>query len=271
MKASVELPFELTRFTQVITHAGAIVATWFRSGAQVDRKQDGSPITAADTAANEYLRGALLQLLPSAGWLSEETADDPVRLTKDWVWIVDPLDGTKEFAAGLPEFAVSVALTYRGRVVLGGVVNPATGEGGVGGPSIGFESWGYDRSVAGAATLASARASVSRREVEDRTVAPYLGLVGSAVPIGSVAYKLLRVAAGADDLTFSVQHKSFWDVCGGIGLIEAAGKVYERFDRAPLVFDLADSRIRSGGAAGPRDLVQQLLLTSGTLRGQTRP
>jgi fructose-1,6-bisphosphatase/inositol monophosphatase family enzyme len=77
-------------------------------------------------------------------------------------------------------------------------------------------------------------------------------------PIGSVAYKLLRVAAGADALTFSLRSKSEWDVCGGVGLVRAAGRVYLRLDGEPLRFNQADTRIPSGAVAGPESLAKAL-------------
>ena len=86
--------------------------------------------------------------------------------------------------------------------------------------------WGMASSTSkGGVGLGNATACVSRTEIEDGSVAPYLKLVGMAYPVGSVAYKLLRVAAVVDHLTFSVQSKSEWDICGGVALM---GGVLER-------------------------------------------
>jgi myo-inositol-1(or 4)-monophosphatase len=85
-------------------------------------------------------------------------------------------------------------------------------------------------------------------------------------PLGSVAYKLLRVASGAEDLTFSVQPKHEWDICGGVGLIQAAGLDYIRFDGTENRFNQADVLVGSGAVAGPPDLAREFLETSRTIR-----
>lgn len=96
--------------------------------AKPEMKADGSPATAADYAADRLVREQLTALLPEAAWLSEETADSVTRLSHDLVWIVDPLDGTKEFTQGKPEYAVAIALVQRQVPVLAVVHNPASGE-----------------------------------------------------------------------------------------------------------------------------------------------
>ena len=83
-------------------------------------------MTEADRMANRVLRKALVR--NGEGWLSEESTDDLTRLKKDRIWVVDPLDGTREFVAGIPEWCISVGLVEHGRAVAGGVCNPATGE-----------------------------------------------------------------------------------------------------------------------------------------------
>ena len=87
----------------------------------------------------------------------------------------------------------------------------------------------------------------------------YLPLVGTVRAVGSVAYKLLLVAAGIDDFTFSVQPKSEWDICGGVGLLQAAGKVYRRCDGLPVRFNQPQVRIKSPAVAGPAVLVEQFI------------
>jgi myo-inositol-1(or 4)-monophosphatase len=176
------------------------------------------------------------------------------------VWVVDPIDGTNEFVRGTPEFAISVGLVHQGSVVLGCVVNPASGEGGVGQVGGGVEFWGGLKQRPSETRLSAASASVSRTETNDGTVLPYLGLVGTPLIVGSVAYKLLRTAAGHDDMTFSVQHKSEWDICGGVALLEAAGKVYRRLDGEPLRFNQGSTRVTSGAVAGESVLVEIFLV-----------
>jgi len=103
------------------------VLTEFTSG-QIEsrRKAGGDPVTEADTAVDNVLRELLPR--PGEGWLSEETEDDLARLACSRVWVVDPVDGTREFISGIPEWSVSVGLVEDGRAVAGGIANPATGE-----------------------------------------------------------------------------------------------------------------------------------------------
>lgn len=222
-------------------------------------KPGGSPLTEADLLSNVALKRELRRLLPRAGWLSEENRDGKARLAREWTWIVDPLDGTKEFARGIPELAVSVGLVRGGKAVGGAVYNPMTGEGAAVAPGRPLLFWGMRPRASRASRLTEAVASVSRSEIEDGTVAGYLKLFKRARPVGSAAYKLLRAAAGIEDVCLSVQHKNEWDVCGGVAILAAAGRVYRRLDGRALRFNRANTRIASGAAAGPEALVEEIL------------
>jgi myo-inositol-1(or 4)-monophosphatase len=254
-----DAPVDLVRLKELLIEAAAIVARFYSIGTRVTHKADGSPLTEADTEVNEFLRAMLRELLPEAAWLSEETADDLVRLSYEWLWIVDPLDGTKEFARRIPEFAISVGLVHHHEAVVGGVINPASGEGGLGEVGGKVEFWGGLRSRPVIIEMSESVTSLSRTEVEDGSVERLVGLLGSTRPVGSVAYKLLRVAAGQDDLTLSVQPKSEWDICGGVALINGVGKEYRCLDGNRVRFNQRDTRVRSGAVAGDRKLVSQFI------------
>lgn len=230
-------------------------------GRDVRHKADGSLVTSVDLGINRLLRAQLARAAPQAGWLSEESPDDEARVPSRWLWVVDPLDGTKEYARGVPEFAMSIGLVEDDRIRAGGVANPMSGVGAAAGTDGSWSSWptpARDQDNR-AGVLAQAVASVSRSETEDGSVLPYIDLVGNVRPVGSVANKLLRVACGLDDLTFSVQPKSIWDVCGGIALLEARGMVFCRLDGAANGFNRNSTRIHSGFVAGPKVLVEPLL------------
>ena len=251
------VPFGREALAAIADAAAALAREGAAAPLDVINKGDGSPVTAVDAAVDEFLKRELQRLLPGSGWLSEETADDDGRLGRDFVWIVDPIDGTKQLLSGLPEIAVSIGLVSSGNVVASAVVNPLTGEGGTwvaGGQPV------FTGLIARPApsTLAETDAIVSRTESEAGDLADLRKLVGSTRPVGSVAYKLLRVAAGADALTYSVLPKNEWDVCGGVGLLEAGGRAYLRLDGDPVVFNQPDPRIPSGAVAGPRPLALSL-------------
>ncbi len=224
----------------------------------VRTKPDGTAVTRVDTEIDLFLRARLIRVVPDAGWLSEESGADPDRLTRSCCWVVDPLDGTKEFARGIPECAISVALVHHGVAVAAVVVNPFNGLAAACGTDGTWIASGEGSSRPRAASLMTAGASVSRTEVEDGSITPFLERVGTARPIGSVAYKLLRVAVGLDDLTFSVQPKSEWDICGGVALLAAQGLAFERLDGRTQVFNQAATRIPVGFVAGPPHLAREL-------------
>src|ERR1700688_4229579 len=112
-------------------HAGleasrAVFARFTPGAIEAEYKVGHDPVTEADHALDAVLRKELLR--DGEGWLSEESVDDYTRLDKSHVWVVDPLDGTREFVAGIPEFCVSVAMVENGRPIAGGILNPATNE-----------------------------------------------------------------------------------------------------------------------------------------------
>ena len=242
---------------EVVRAAGAIVKRAATSPVIAEAKSDGTAVTATDRAVDDFLRGELARLVPGSGWLSEETADHPSRLRCERVWVVDPIDGTDQFVRGIDELAISVALVERGRIVAAAVSNPLRDEDGVWIDGLLPAFHGLEpRNVP--ATLDEVEAIVSRTEHDAGDLVRLGTPTGSARPVGSVAYKLLRVAAGADVLTYSVRPKAEWDVCGGIGLVLAAGRVYLRLDGHPLAFNQPVPRIPSGGVAGPEPLAGAL-------------
>ena len=111
--------------------AGRIACSYFRRGgkttARVWSKHGGSPVTEADVAVDSFLKVRLIEALPDAAWLSEETTDDPARLCAPRLWIVDPIDGTRAFLSGHPDWSIAIALLVDGEPVLGIVHAPAHG------------------------------------------------------------------------------------------------------------------------------------------------
>jgi myo-inositol-1(or 4)-monophosphatase len=203
---------------------------------RVDHKPGGrGPVTEADRAVNEILA----KMLPAEdeGWLSEESRDDPVRLEKRRVWAVDPLDGTKEFVAGIPEWCVSVGLLEDGRAVAGGVANPATGEIFLGSLETGVTYNGRQARVTGRQSLDGALVLASRSEVDRGEWERFRGSAFTVRPVGSVAYKLALVAAGLADATWTLVPKHEWDVAAGVALVLAAGGSVQTRDGSPLRFN----------------------------------
>src|ERR1035441_1240793 len=116
----------LERIHAALESARAVLNRFTPGAIEAEYKVGHDPVTEADRAVDTILRQTLL--LAGEGWLSEETVDDFTRLDKTRVWVVDPLDGTREFVQGIPEFCISIAMVENGIPVAGGICNPATNE-----------------------------------------------------------------------------------------------------------------------------------------------
>ena len=212
---------ELARIEAALLEARQVLTRFTPGEVESKKKSGDDPVTEADTLVDAVLK----RLLPQGdeGWLSEETHDDRSRLACRRVWVVDPLDGTREFVLGLPEWSVSVGLVEDGLPVAGGICNPATGETVLGARGHGVTLNGVQvrmserPELAGAAVLAS-RSEVKRGQWEMWNDSPF-----QVIAMGSVAYKLARVAAGLSDATWTLVPKHEWDVAAGVALILAAG------------------------------------------------
>ena len=183
-------------------------------------KSGDDPLTEADLAVDDVLKN----LLPSdgEGWLSEETVDSSDRLGRRRVWIVDPIDGTREFVEGVPEWCVSVGLIEDGQPVAGGIHNPATGERITGALGLGVTYVGPNPAL-DATKLSDASVGASRSEMRRGEWNRFEDSSFTIVPMGSVAYKMALVAAGRLDATWTLVPKNEWDLAGGAALLAAAG------------------------------------------------
>ncbi len=202
--------------------AGAAVRGFYKDRTIVKEKGEDNPLTEADLASDAILAERLRGAFPDYGWLSEETVDSPARLAAESAWIVDPLDGTKEFTLGIPEFVVSIGLVVRGRPVLGVLYNPIREELFAGLVGVGATFNGAPCRVSDHLGLQGARIVCSRTEAKKGWFDKYLDRI-SLVPTGSVAYKFGLVAAGMAEATFTPQPRNEWDICAGVALVEAAG------------------------------------------------
>jgi myo-inositol-1(or 4)-monophosphatase len=212
---------ELERIGEALARAAEVLRRYTPGEVEARRKSGDDLVTAADTEVDALLR----DLLPRGGegWLSEETEDDLARLACRRVWVVDPLDGTREFVAGIPEWSVSVGLVEDGEPVAGGICNPATGETVVGALGAGVTLDGRPAGVSGRQSLAGARVLASRSEVRRGEWEGYRDGLFELRPTGSVAYKLSQVAAGLADAMWTLTPKHEWDVAAGVALVLAAG------------------------------------------------
>ncbi len=240
---------DLRRIDEALQRAVAALAP-FTPGAVGSRlKAGGDPVTAADRAVNDVLEATLPEA--GEGWLSEETADDAHRLGCRRVWVVDPVDGTREFIAGIPEWCVSIGLVEDGVPVAGGICNPAAGDTMLGAVGHGVAHNGVPVTAEVREELAGATVLASRSEVRRGEWDRFAGAPFTVRPMGSVAYKLARVAAGLDTATWTLTPKHEWDVAAGCALVAAAGGLAVGLDGRPPPFNTAATKLEGLIACGP--------------------
>lgn len=246
----------------VVRLAGQEIVRISKEGFKTSYKANEDPLTTADLAANRMLREAFKKAFPDDGWLSEESVDDANRLSCRRVWIVDPIDGTKEFVRGLPEYAISVALVENGVPVLGAVHNPATDELFVavqgGGSTLNGKPIHVKLADDKPMTILGSRSEMRRGEFD--AFADSMDVR----PIGSIAYKLALIAAGRADATFSLTPKNEWDIAGGVLLVQEAGGFVVDKSRKPFVFNQKDTLVPGVIAVseGARDRVIGAIVAS---------
>lgn len=221
----------------------------------VDYKASHDPVTQADRLLDDVLRRHLLQ--PGETWVSEESGGDTQPPRQGRVWVVDPLDGTREYVAGVPEWCLSVVLVEDGRGVAGGICNPRTGEMFLGSRE-GVTYNGRKAAVRNRSRLAGAQVLASRSEFGRGEWERFRNSGFTVKPMGSVAYKLALVAAGLADATWTLVPKHGWDVAAGTFLVEAAGGFVCSPDGAPLNLDPPGGLI-PGMVAGASELRRELL------------
>jgi len=206
---------ELRIAVEATRAAGDEVARMRRDGLRYGHKDGRELVSEADIRAAEMLHAALTTAFPSDGWLSEEHTDTADRLGRERAWVVDPIDGTREFLMGVPEYAVSVALVVGGEPVLGVVYNPAAED---------LQAAVCTESAEDPAALLPSHFTVLVGRNEKRwNEVPPLPRGAKTAAVGSVAYRLSRLAGGHGDACLSGYGRAEWDVAAGVVLCKAAG------------------------------------------------
>ena len=244
--------------------AGDAILPFWRADVAVTNKADDSPVTAADLAAHRVIAEGLQALAPQIPVLSEEDCDIPLETRAAWQrwWLVDPLDGTKEFIAGSEEFTVNIALIERGEVVFGVVAMPTNGRCYFGGRELG--AWRAERD--GAAQLIQVRdvppsgtnftVVASRRHSSPQQEALLAGLSGAVgelelANIGS-SLKFCLLAEGSADCYPRLAPTSQWDTAAAQGVLEGAGGEVIGLDGLPFRYPARESLLNPFFLALPR-------------------
>jgi myo-inositol-1(or 4)-monophosphatase len=230
------------RLEAILAEAGRIaMRQWPGAGFAVEswEKSVGNPVCAADIEVDGFLKQELARLLPAAGWLSEETVDDPARLERGLTWVVDPIDGTRDFIRGRAGWAVSVGLVSGGRPLIGMLAAPARGgEGG--------ELWsayagqgafrnGQRLAASERAVFPGARVPTDSLPREDRDLA-------MVTKPNSIALRIAMVAADEADLVATLRWGYEWDVAAAALIAREAGAQVSDAFGEPLAFNKRDPR-----------------------------
>jgi len=258
----VEARGEAAAIEAAVREAGEIALRAFRSRTRSWSKHDGTPVSDADLAVDEFLKARLSGAYPEYGWLSEETADTAERLTRERLWVVDPIDGTSAFLSGGDGWCICVALVER--PVAAGVYKPLTGE--------------YFTAEAGrGATLDGRPIRASRRTrlegasivVKPRVLTldfwrkPWPGV--KTAMTASIALRLCRVGAGEEDATFGIGPKSDWDLAAGDLIVHEAGGRMSDLEGRRMLYNRPETRQNGFVAAGSGlfdELVEQTACAS---------
>ena len=232
---SVQLP-PLSEVAYICDRASALVRELLRNPVDKWDKHDQSPVTTIDLTVDAFLHKELRALMPEAGWLSEETADNCERLDQRWLWVVDPIDGTRSLIAGKPEFVVSIALVESGVGPHIGVIgNPSTGE--LWSAQVGHGAHDRDRKrlqVRSTWDANMAQLLVSRSDMR-QSLWEGVATESQLKRIGSLAYKMALVASGLYDGHATPTPRSEWDAAAGaVILSEAGGRCSDLHGRALL-------------------------------------
>ena len=235
--ADLDLKRDGALLTDAVREAGALALRMFKTELRQWIKGKSSPVSEADLAVDELLKDRLQTAAPDYGWLSEETADDRVRLERRRVWIVDPIDGTRAYLAGRDDWSVSAALVEDGRPLLGAVFAPATKEFFFAESGQGAQHNGEWIAVAPGVSLDVTRMSGPKFLLDRVRGAPSEEAYSR---IGSLALRLSRVAQGVLDAAFAGGNSRDWDLAAAHLLVTEAGGAMTTLQGEGLIFNRSE-------------------------------
>jgi len=226
------------RLATIVREAGELALATAKTPFKRWMKTGSSPVSEADIAVNDFLLKTLPPLAPDAGWLSEETEDDFKRVDARQVWVVDPIDGTRAFIEGRPDWTISVALVEEARPLAAALYAPATDE-------------LYLASHGGGATLNGARLKIGGGEALPgaRIAGPksYLAKMSQVeariLPqpkVHSLALRLSRVADGTLDIAFASRNSHDWDLAAADLIVHEAGGTLTDFGGKVIAYNQRD-------------------------------
>ncbi|PIT86376.1 MAG: 3'(2'),5'-bisphosphate nucleotidase CysQ [Candidatus Magasanikbacteria bacterium CG10_big_fil_rev_8_21_14_0_10_43_6] len=266
---------ELTDTIRIAEAAGTIVLRYYTQDCSVYEKENKTPVTEADLAANTYIIEEIKKISPHP-ILSEETKDDISRLGNDWLWIVDPLDGTKDFLNKTDEFSIMIGLVHCGNPVLGVVYQPTTGhcylaEKGHGAflkqddiftpLTVSQKNNGSDMTVV---------VSKSHLAKEDQLIARKLH-ANSFRQSGSVGIKIGLIANKQADIYYNISpYTSEWDTCAPEIIVQEAGGIMTDIFGKSLAYNQTDVTRKDGIVASNGTMHDTIIAAINSVLAETR-
>jgi len=241
-------PRDIELVVETVRAAGALALGMFRTELRNWIKGKSSPVSEADIAVNDLLHGRLSAATPDYGWLSEESADEPARLDRRRVWVVDPIDGTRSFLAGQEDWCVSLALVEGTMPLIGAVFVPVSGE-------MFFAARGAGATLNGQPIRAAAGTRLDPARIVGPK--PLIQRLGDALEpgaihprIGSLALKICRAAEGRLDAAFAGGQSHDWDLAAADLIVHEAGGAMTTLAGDAIVYNRPEVRHETLVAAG---------------------
>ncbi len=231
---------DLTLIAEAAQEAGRIAMGFFGRDPKVWNKENNSPVTEADMALDAFLGNELRAARPDYGWLSEETTDDMMRLERERLFVVDPIDGTRAFIHGEEDWSVSVAIVEAGRPVAAALYVPVPGELYLATAGGGAQLNGGAIAVSGRSELAGAHIA-GPRSLRGQKALAAAGL-DQDVHIRSLALRIALVAAGRRDGAIATRHANDWDLAAADLLVQEAGGQLTDLEGRTLRYNRPDVR-----------------------------
>jgi myo-inositol-1(or 4)-monophosphatase len=230
--------------------AGEVAQAVRRKGLTTISKADGTPVTNADLEVDALLKDQLTRARPDYGWLSEETADDPIRLTRERLFVVDPIDGTRSYLKDRPWWAVSIAVVEAHRPVAGVVHAPDVAETYEAASGQGARLNGAPIAPSGAAAIEGA-SMLADAKLFAHPAWPEPWPAMRIESRNSIAYRLCLVACGAFDAALALSAKSEWDLAAADLIATEAGCRVTTHRGRPFAYNGVVPRAPSLVCAGP--------------------
>lgn len=224
---------------ELAKEAGRIILEIYKMDFSVDYKGDSSPITEADRKSNDYIVETLKSKYPECAILAEESKDDPKRLNNDWCFIIDPLDGTKEFVKKNGEFTVNIALCYKGKPVLGVIGIPVTGElyFAVKGKGAFYEKDGSVEKIHVSSRTEDIRLMISRSHKSEKLLQLIEKNGIKNISSAGSAIKGCLIARGEAEVYYRFGKTMEWDTAAMQCIVEEAGGILRQMDDSEMTYN----------------------------------